>query len=192
MNNKYLLLLGALIGLTAPALNAEVAPPKTVSVNYASVIAKAVPIVQFNAHVELEAKKIKAASDLKITARESLVKQANEFIAKNPEPNAEQKSKLQPMLVAIESLENEIRAIQAAPEFTKEVAAIAAELRSDITAAVKAETQAAGGDLAIDTSSLNALGLPVFVTATSSPILDITDAVIARLNTVSAEAETGK
>lgn len=181
-----------LLGIAAARLGAVEAPaPKVVLVDYSKVMAGYAQLTDFNKRIEGQVQQVKNAITLKATAREAMVKQANEIAAGRTKETSDDefRAKIQPLVAAVEATEKEIRDLQAAPELNKEIADATNAFRVNIREAVEAETDAVGADVAIDLASVNADGLAIVVPAKASKLADISDSVLARLNAKPAEAK---
>lgn len=194
---RTLVAIGLLAFASAHLTAAEqpVSSLKIVSIDYAKVLGAYGDLAEFTKQVESDVAKLREAIALKSTAREALVKQANELAAKRPKEQSDDefRAQVQPLISAIESVEKEMRELQASPELNKKVADTSEAFRVKIREAVESEVAARGADIVLDLSSVNAAGLPVAVSAKSSRLVDISDAVLARLNPkVEAKVEEAK
>lgn len=184
------ILVGAIQSFAADAASAA----RLVTIDYNQVLGGYSNLVDFNKRIEVEVQKVREAINLKSFAREALVKQANEIAAEKVDDEtaaSEQAKKLEPLVAAIQATEREIRDLQASPEIMREINETTGVFRDKIREAVDAELVKHGADLALDISTVNAIGLFVSQRSSGAKVNDITAAVIARLNT-EASATAGK
>jgi len=157
---------------------------KTVTINYDTVFSKWSAAVAFSEQTRASVEAVNAKLTIKTNTRDAILKQAQEIAAKKPKDEGEAKQlqvRFDAAKVELDAANKEVQALQDSQDLRKQTQDKQVELRKQAQAVIAKQAEAMKADLVLDASALNAYGAPVV--APVSGVRDITDAVIAALNT---------
>jgi hypothetical protein len=180
-------ILSVLAVFAAITLNAAT----TAVVNYDTVYLKWTESVAVSTQIKSNVDEVNAKLSVKTDLRAALIRQANEYASIKPADESQAKTlqtKFDTVKKQVEDLDKEITALQTSPELKKQINDQQTVLRTKVAEAVKAEADSAGVEVVLDSSALNAYGIPVV----SGKVKDLTPAVLTKLEAKKTDKKADK